>query len=554
MMKFLLSTLGLLLLLCCQAKSEDPTDSLLTVLKAEILKKGIYDARKDEGIRLLKQELAGSANNDYAGRHAILSKLYEEYKGYSFDSSYTTVLQLLAISKAMRDPSIEAIDQLKMGYIELESGRIKESFDCLALIDVRQINREAQLRYYELKTRAYSDLDTYNTHQFHSDSNRKECIKALDSALLLSEPGSFEREKHVAEVYNLAGQYDKAAAVYTQLLAYDRITDWQRARAAYDLSELTDSIRGTRLLITSAICDIRSSENRTMAAFKLGKLLFQQRDLANAKIILQLAYDQAGVYGPSLRVIEVETHLNRVGAQMLIDSENNKNRVLIGLLALLVIAIAVTVLIAINVYRRLKSVKQRELLVEQQNRHLDKINKKLLEDAGIKEEYIGYFFNIISTYIARLELIKRNIEHDFKVKNYDDVLKLAREIDLKHERHQLFYTFDKIFLKLFPNFIITFNSLLRPEDQIWPKHNEALNTSLRIFALMRLGIQDNQVIASILESSVSTIYTYKARIRSKALFQGEEFDNKIMEIQFAEFDLLLPPVFNRKSSRHRLDF
>jgi hypothetical protein len=139
------------------------------------------------------------------------------------------------------------------------------------------------------------------------------------------------------------------------------------------------------------------------------------------------------------------------------------------------------------------------------------------------------------------------------VKNYDDVLKLAREIDLKHERHQLFYTFDKIFLKLFPNFIITFNSLLKPEDQIWPKHNEALNTSLRIFALMRLGIQDNQVIASILESSVSTIYTYKARIRSKALFPGEDFDNKIMEIQFAEFDLPEMPaaqrVFFKKRAR-----
>jgi hypothetical protein len=552
MIKLLLPTLGFLLL-CYKAKCDNPSDSLLNVLKTEILKRSDYDARKEAGIRLLKQELAGRAKNDYAGRYAILNKLYDEYKGYIFDSSYTTVLQLLELNKAMRDPSIEAINRLKIGYIELESGRIKESFDCLALVNVSKVSKEAQLRYYELKTRAYSDLDTYNTHQFHSDSNRLECMKALDSALLLSDTGSFEREKHVAEVYNLAGQHDKAASVYTQLLAYDRITDWQRARAAYDLSELTDSIRGTRLLITSAICDIRSSENRTMAAFKLGKLLFQQGDLANAKIILQLAYDQASVYGPSLRVIEVGAHLNRVDARMLLNSENSKNRVLIGLLVALAIAIAVTVLIAINVYRRLKSVKQRELLVEQQNRYLDKINRRLLEDAGIKEEYIGYFFNIISTYIARLELIKRNIEHDFKVKNYDDVLKLAREIDLKHERHQLFYTFDKIFLKLFPNFIITFNSLLKPEDQIWPKQNEALNTSLRIFALMRLGVQDNQIIASILESSVSTIYTYKARIRSKAFFQGEEFDNKIMEIQFAEFDLPELPAtqraFFKKSAR-----
>ncbi|HEY4290453.1 MAG TPA: DUF6377 domain-containing protein [Puia sp.] len=547
MMKFLLPILGLMLL-SCPAKSEDPTDSLLTVLRAEILKKSGYDTRKEAGIRRLKLELAATAKNDYAGRYAILNTLYDEYKGYIFDSSYTIVLQLLALSKSMHDPSLEAIDQLKMGYVELESGRIKESFDRLALVNVQHVSREAQLRYYELKTRAYSDLDTYNTHQFYSDSNRRECMKALDTALLLSESGSFEREKHVAEVYNLAGERDKAAAVYTQLLANDQISDWQRARAAYDLSELTDSIHGTRLLISSAICDIRVSQNRTMAAFKLGQILFRQGDLANAKLVLQLAMDQAAVYGPGLRVIEIEAHLNRVGAQMLIDSENNKNRVLIGLLFLLAIAIAATALIAINVYKRLKSVRQREQIVEQQNRHLDRINKKLLEDAGIKEEYIGYFFNIISTYIARLELIKRNIEHDFKIKNYDDVLKLAREIDLKHERHELFYTFDKIFLKLFPNFIIRFNSLLRPEDQIWPKQNEALNTSLRIFALMRLGIQDNRIIASILESSVSTIYTYKARIRSKALFQGEEFDNKIMEIQFAEFGPLSEPVFEKNKA------
>jgi tetratricopeptide (TPR) repeat protein len=306
----------------------------------------------------------------------------------------------------------------------------------------------------------------------------------------------------------------------------------------YDLSHLTDETHSVRLLTQSAICDIRAAVHRTLAAFALGKLLFKRGDLEDAKMVLQLALDQATAYGPSLRVIETETYLNRVNTQLLIDSENRKNRLLIALLTALVLAIAATVLIAFEVYRRLKRVKQQELLVEQRNRQLDTINKRLLEDAGIKEEYIGYFFNIVSTYIARLEFIKRNIEHNYKIKNYDEVLKLARDIDLKHERHELFYTFDKIFLKLFPNFITTFNSLLKPEDQIWPRHNEALNTNLRIFALMRLGIQDNRTIAGILETSVSTIYTYKARIRSKALLQGEEFDNKIMEIQFVDFEAL----------------
>ncbi|MDB4922719.1 MAG: tetratricopeptide repeat protein, partial [Mucilaginibacter sp.] len=57
---------------------------------------------------------------------------------------------------------------------------------------------------------------------------------------------------------------------------------------------------------------------------------------------------------------------------------------------------------------------------------------------------------------------------------------------------------------------------------------------LRIFALMRLGIKDNQTIAHILENSVSTIYTYKIRIKSKALVQSHDFDNRIMEIKFVD--------------------
>ena len=76
--------------------------------------------------------------------------------------------------------------------------------------------------------------------------------------------------------------------------------------------------------------------------------------------------------------------------------------------------------------------------------------------------------------------------------------------------------------------------MLNPEDQIWPKDNEFLNTNLRIFALMRLGIKDNQKIANILENTLSTIYTYKTRIKSKAVVRGDEFDNKIMEIKFVE--------------------
>ncbi len=108
------------------------------------------------------------------------------------------------------------------------------------------------------------------------------------------------------------------------------------------------------------------------------------------------------------------------------------------------------------------------------------------------------------------------------------------KLDIKKERETLFYTFDHIFLKIFPNFISTFNSLFKKEDQIWPKDHEVLNTDLRIFALMRLGISDIETIANILEYSVNTIYVYKMRIKAKALVSSDQFDHKIMDIKAIE--------------------
>ena len=110
----------------------------------------------------------------------------------------------------------------------------------------------------------------------------------------------------------------------------------------------------------------------------------------------------------------------------------------------------------------------------------------------------------------------------------------VNEINIKKERETLFYTFDHVFLKIFPNFITSFNALLKKEDQIWPKDNEVLNTDLRIFALMRLGISDNETIANILEYSVNTIYVYKMRIKAKALVPSDQFDHKIMAIKAVE--------------------
>jgi DNA-binding NarL/FixJ family response regulator len=68
------------------------------------------------------------------------------------------------------------------------------------------------------------------------------------------------------------------------------------------------------------------------------------------------------------------------------------------------------------------------------------------------------------------------------------------------------------------------------EDRIILKDNQLLNTELRIFALIRMGIGDTEKIARILNYSVNTIYTYKTKVKSKSLVPNDEFEKKIMEI------------------------
>jgi DNA-binding NarL/FixJ family response regulator len=95
----------------------------------------------------------------------------------------------------------------------------------------------------------------------------------------------------------------------------------------------------------------------------------------------------------------------------------------------------------------------------------------------------------------------------------------------------LFDTFDKVFLKLFPNFITKFNELFTPEEEIGVPTGQLLSTEHRIFALIRMGIHDNDRIAKLLGYSVNTIYAYKNRIKNRSFVSNDEFENRIMEIE-----------------------
>jgi len=523
-----------LLLYGYSAFSSEKTDSLLAVLKTELSRQKIYDDQKEVRIKGLKEELEVTSKKNYNAQYTICTKLYDEYKVYQFDSAYVYTQKLLNLSQISNDITKQHESRIKLAFILLSAGMFKETFDCLNQINTRLLSDSSKMEYYALKARACSDLADYDNDKYYGQLDNAESIKYMDSSIALSKPNSIEMLMHLGDRQVRTGLLQQPSPYYIKLLDHYKLTAHQRAMVATGLSSFyngpNQAEERINLLAIGAINDIRSSTKETLAIFKLGEELYHEGNVKDAYTFIQQAMNDAQYYGARLRKIKIAAVLPLVDAKKIIATENEKNRFLVYLLSIVVISILIS-LISFIVFNQLKRLKVKEKIIEEKNVQLEKINDRLTEDTHIKEEYIGYFFNVISGYILKLEKLKRNVERKLSIKKYDDILLSVNEINIKKERETLFYTFDHVFLKIFPNFITLFNSLLKKEDQIWPKDHEVLNTDLRIFALMRLGISDTETIANILEYSVNTIYVYKMRIKAKALVPSDEFDHKIMAIK-----------------------
>ncbi len=136
-----------------------------------------------------------------------------------------------------------------------------------------------------------------------------------------------------------------------------------------------------------------------------------------------------------------------------------------------------------------------------------------------------------SLYIEKIDAYRKSLNKLLSAGKIDDLKKVLKSTDLMDDELKAFYrNFDATFLKLFPTFVTDFNKLLISEGQIVLKKEGQLNTELRVFALIRLGITDSVKIAQFLRYSVTTIYNYRTKTRNKALGNRNELEKRVMEI------------------------
>lgn len=509
-------------------------DSLIAVLRKEIEQKDVYVQHKLKNIAQLRQALSGVNDLSAEKQFDLYNAFYHQYKTFINDSAFKYSVKLIETARRLHDKTRLGYARTKLGFILISAGMFKETFDSLNAVEVRYLADTVKANYYWLMAKTYTDLNAYNRYHHYHKEYLAEAQRYIDSALQWSAPASYRYYNVTVLKHALLNQHQMVVETVDALFKKHTLTDPQRAVNYYDLGvayrgldQLDKTLQCTLL---SALSDIRAATKETAAMYTLARLLYERGDVANAYIFIRQALDDAEFYGARQRMVEIGSILPMIASAALTHSETQRRLWLVYGLGLSLLLLVVT-LFAYIIFRQLRKLKAADLTIVAANNTLQQTNLKLTEANRIKEEYIGYYFSINSEYLDKIEAVKRSVEQKLTQKKYDDIRFIINNINSKRERDELYLSFDKVFLKLFPDFVKTFNSYFQPDDQFLVKEGQLLNTELRIFALIRMGITDTENIARILDYSVNTIYAYKTRIRNKSTLPNDEFDRKIMEIK-----------------------
>jgi len=414
----------------------------------------------------------------------------------------------------MRDRRKISETAVDKAYLLCVAGMYLESQQAALEIDTTVLSHDKLVDYYYYKQRFYFDYHDNSTGDevpYRRDLvayYRNKVVEETDADAtrnvfmrILGAMGDGRLEDADSLSGNILSTLDKYSHEYAELSYY-------KAIICRDLGRSNEMMHW---FANSAIADIRSNtkDNASLQSIAV-ELLNRGEEIERAFRYTKYSLDDAVFYNAKLRPWQIAMSLPAIEKAYNESRETHerRNRILLAItFTLALLMSAVTVMLVYLYMRQKKSQKE----IEAMNKQI----KSTLQDLSIanaaKEEYLGLFLSMCSKYIDKLK-------------------KYVTRSEAEAEIVAFYKTFDDAFLNLYPDFVEKFNSLLKPEARIELKKDESLNTELRIFALIKLGITQSSHIATLLRYSVNTIYNYRAQIKNAALDGKDSFEDRIKEI------------------------
>lgn len=541
---------------------------LLVELDNTLAQREFFKNQKNAKLNHLKNELASAT--DIEQRYWTTRNLYNEYKTYDSDSAlYYAELSLDLARKSNREKWIAEMNIFR-SYIYSATGLLEEAKKSIDKVNADDLDCSLSLQYNEQLLFLYTHRDQYLglvSKENPYTATSMELLESLAQNLPKTDPQYcwFKGWYSLSDVNKSKEAIPDVLSVVKES-KFESVND---AKNAWILSRLYEKVgdkeNNLKFLILSAIVDVKTYNKEIASLEQVANIMYLRNDLKRANKYINYCLNCANEYKSRIRVgclADLELRI-ATAYQHEIEEQSKNLRMYFIVLTTIVILLLCTLAFSFVQDRKLHKNKvalhdanaKLSLQIEEQkslqeqlkvmNNKLVEANEKLkgmysnvkqetielYETNYTKERYIADIFAICSNYINILDDFRRNIYRMLMARRYDELKELTKNPELSNpEIKELYQNFDKVFLGIYPDFVKDFNTLLRPEEHIVLKKGEQLNTELRIYALVRLGLNDSTKIALFLHCSVRTVYNTRQRIRNKAIIPREDFANAVKSL------------------------
>jgi len=552
------------LLFACESKKEFSSKQSLEALKPVIALRDYYLEKKLNRIDSVQKILHLTTNP--VVRFDACRTLFQEYYDLQIDSALRYAQQMLELSEGnlKQQPIYQTEAQLFIARVYAYSGMYKESSKLLEDLQasVAELPKDLKRLYFMVHMELYKGLADQTISKSDLETYKKTIAADRDFLLALTAENSVWNLMYLSNKIKEEGDYDHALSVLFK--AYNQLTteDRDMAHVAFHISQLYrkkgDIELEKQYLVVSIIADIKHAVKEYASLWTLATILYDEGDMETAYQFIEISLQDAmysGAYRWTQYIIRILPDIYTGYNATILKQKNTISSALFAIVFLLGCSILLSIYI-VKQYRKLNAAKSQlskmneelktmneeltslsnqlhltneELQVN--NRQLVFLNNELVTTDLLKETYLSKFIDLCSDYIEKLDDYRGNVRRLLKGGKIEKIEKELGSTKYIEEVHKSFLmNFDDTFLTLYPNFTSEFNSLFPKDDQLQIKENELLTTELRIFALIRLGIVDSNKIAKFLRCSITTIYTYRSKVKNRS-FYPTTFEERIKEYQ-----------------------
>ena len=575
----------ILITICFSAfRAQADNKTLYQQLDSVIAHRADYYVLKEKELKDIK--LSAAYITDAEEKLRLYEKLVHGYTPFIYDSAMVYVQKGTHLARQTNNQVYYNKFQMLKARLYVLRGFYIEAKQCFEQLNIPPSDTNQNYLYNCAQCALYFNLNAYCENSEFSEHYKKLFNEYINKALCYypKRDAQYYYLKGI-QLYYSNGSLHDISTYLKKTMSLSKPNSDMYGMSAYILSKAYRKNKQfelqERYLLLSAMSDVMTSTKESMSLQDVALLLYKNNDVDKAQEYISLSLKDANGVNNRLRRVDLYNNFNFIlsayADKLELQAVWHKSA-----LACITVLLGVVVFIMVYVRRKNRLLKQNEkklkALTEQlyninsqqakdnkaltnsnteltnsnteltnsntelsktntdlsntntdlsnTNTELSNSNAELANTIAKRENMANAYINLCYQYIERLDNLRKLVIRKIKANQQQELLSMLSSSKRTVEANQNFFLqFDKIFLSLYPSFITELNTLLVPEAQIQLQNEDELTPSLRVAALIRLGITESAKIAGILSYSPQTIYNYRSALKNNAIDKNRFEEN-----------------------------